>query len=130
MNEPECTIKFHNTFYKAIGWYQNGKRHRLDGPAAEYANGTKYWYQNGEFHRLDGPAAEYANGDKYWIQNGKLHRLDGPAAEYASGNKEWYIEGVRITQAEHTKRTSTSVKACANKAVIIDGAEYILVPKE
>ena len=105
MNNPECTVRF-------------------------YISPTKFvsWYQNGLLHRLDGPAFELANGDKEWYQNGKLHRLDGPAIEYADGNKEWYIEGVGITQAEHAKRTSA--KVCANKTVIIDGAEYILVPKE
>jgi hypothetical protein len=25
----------------------NGVRHRTDGPAIEYANGSKYWYLNG-----------------------------------------------------------------------------------
>jgi hypothetical protein len=29
-------------------WYLNGKRHREDGPACEYASGTKYWYLNDE----------------------------------------------------------------------------------
>jgi len=29
-------------------WYKEGKLHRLDGPAVEYANGTKRWYKNGE----------------------------------------------------------------------------------
>jgi len=32
--------------YKTIRWYQNGKRHRTDGPAVEYADGTKCWYLN------------------------------------------------------------------------------------
>ena len=54
--------------------YQNsdGKRHRTDGPAIEYANGTKYWYINGKRHRTDGPAIKYANGDKHWYINDKL----------------------------------------------------------
>ena len=44
-------------------WYLNGKRHRVDGPACEFASGDKYWYLNGKHHRVDGPAIEYANGD-------------------------------------------------------------------
>jgi len=24
--------------------------------------GTKFWYKNGKYHREDGPAVEYANG--------------------------------------------------------------------
>jgi hypothetical protein len=27
-----------------ICWYQNGLRHRLDGPAIEWADGDKSWY--------------------------------------------------------------------------------------
>lgn len=37
---------------------EKGERHREDGPAVEYADGSKYWYQNGELHREDGPAIE------------------------------------------------------------------------
>ena len=57
--------------YGTKHWYLNGKFHREDGPAAEYADGTKYWCLNGKRHRVDGPAVEYANGDKYWCLNGK-----------------------------------------------------------
>ena len=74
---------------------EDGKRHRLDGPAVESSDGSNFWYQNDRLHRLDGPAIEYGDGHKYWYQNGKLHRLDGPAIEYADGDKEWYIEGVK-----------------------------------
>lgn len=50
--------------YKTKHWHKDGKRHREDGPAAEYADGDRYWYQHGKFHRDDGPAIEYANGNK------------------------------------------------------------------
>ena len=66
-----------------------GKLHRDDGPAIEYADGTKRWYKDGKLHRDDGPAAEYANGTKFWYKDGKLHRDDGPAVEYANGTKFW-----------------------------------------
>jgi hypothetical protein len=32
-----------------------------------YDNGDKCWYLNGKLHRTDGPAIEYANGDKIGI---------------------------------------------------------------
>ena len=32
--------------------------------------GTKRWYVNGKLHREDGPAVEYANGSKHWYLNG------------------------------------------------------------
>ena len=87
--------------YKA--WWINGKLHREDGPAVEYADGSKEWYQNGQRHRKDGPATTWADGDKSWLQNGKLHRIDGPAVEYADGRKKWYIKGERYTEAEYHK---------------------------
>ena len=37
-------------------------------------NGTKRWYLNGKMHREDGPAIEYADGTKYWFLNGVIHR--------------------------------------------------------
>ena len=73
----------------------NGKLHREDGPAVEYANGAKLWYVNDKRHRIGGPAAEWANGDKWWYVNGKLHRVDGPAIELANGDKEWFVNGKR-----------------------------------
>jgi len=54
-----------------------------------YDNGMKKWFLNGKLHREDGPASEYANGSKHWWMNGELHREDGPACEYADGSKSW-----------------------------------------
>jgi len=36
-----------------------------------YVDGAKIWYQNGKLHRLDGPAIEYASGNKEWFIEGK-----------------------------------------------------------
>ena len=58
------------------------------------------WYLNGRLHRVDGPAVEYANGDKLWHLNGKRHRVDGPAVEYANGNEGWYLNGRQVTETE------------------------------
>ena len=74
-------------------WYLNGKRHRVDGPAVEWACGTGLWYLNGQPHRVDGPAFEWASGRKEWWLNGKRHRVDGPACEWPHGIKEWYLNG-------------------------------------
>ncbi len=35
-----------------------------------HGNGTKYWHLNGKLHREDGPAIEWADGDKDWYLNG------------------------------------------------------------
>lgn len=85
---------------EARKWYLNGKLHREDGPAVEYANGEKCWYLNGKRHREDGPAIEYVNGDRKWYLNGNLHREDGTAVEYANGDKYWYLNGKELTEAE------------------------------
>ena len=35
-----------------------------------YADGSKHWFFNGKLHREDGPAIEWANGYKIWYLNG------------------------------------------------------------
>jgi regulation of enolase protein 1 (concanavalin A-like superfamily) len=63
--------------------------------------GTKFWRnKRGQLHRLDGPAAEHLEGTKYWFQDGKLHRLDGPAVILYNDNKEWFKYGVQYTSKE------------------------------
>jgi len=39
----EYTVK---VYKDRTEWYLNGKRHREDGPAIEYADGSKSWYLN------------------------------------------------------------------------------------
>jgi hypothetical protein len=56
----------------------------------------KAYYFEGKRHRTDGPAIEYANGDKAYYFEGKRHRTDGPAAEYTNGGKEYYFEGKKV----------------------------------
>jgi hypothetical protein len=47
-----------------VFYYFNSRLHRLDGPAKELFNGSKYWYQDGRLHRLDGPALKFYNRRK------------------------------------------------------------------
>ena len=81
-------------------WRLNGQRHRVDGPAIEWADGHKEWYHHGQRHRADGPAIEWADGHKAWYLNDQRHRVDGPAVEWAGGAKEWYLNGVEVTEEE------------------------------
>ena len=74
-----------------------GQLHRIEGPAIEYADGSKVWFLNGKLHREGGPAYEGANGSKWWYLNGERHREVGPSIEWANGSKEWYLNGVRVT---------------------------------
>ncbi len=89
-----------------VRYYKKGtlQLHRLDGPAIEYADGTKFWFQDDRLHRLDGPAIECGDGTKFWCQNDNLHRLDGPAVIFANGTKSWYIEGVNYIENEFKKK--------------------------
>ena len=45
--------------------------HRLDGPAVTFVtNGATQWWQNGRPHRLDGPAFEWKDGEREWAIDG------------------------------------------------------------
>ena len=54
-------------------WYQDGKRHRIDGSAVIHADGTQEWYKDGKRHRIDGPAIICADRSQEWYRDGKLH---------------------------------------------------------
>ena len=86
-------------------WYQNGLKHRIDGPAVEWADGTNEWWLNGRRHRTDGPAVELADGSKFWYLNGELHRTNGPAVEYLNGTKEWWLHNQEYTEEDFLKAT-------------------------
>ena len=45
--------------------------------------GSNYWYLNGKYHRENGPAAEYANGCKLWYLSGQPHTEDGHVISHA-----------------------------------------------
>lgn len=47
---------------------------------------------DGRLHRNDGPAVQWADGMLEWRQNGKQHRLDGPAIMFADGSAMWWID--------------------------------------
>ena len=100
ISDPEYTgtlIDKHDNVF----WYKDGKFHREDGPACEWANGSKEWYINGVWHREDGPARIGVSGSKAWMINGKLHREDGPAVEHANGYKSWWFDNKEFTEEEH-----------------------------
>ena len=75
-------------------WYQNGKLHRENAPAIIGRDGTEKWYLNGNPHREVGPAVLYPNGTRYYYQNGLLNRgNDKPAVVFPDGEKYWYQGG-------------------------------------
>ena len=46
-----------------------GKFHRIGRPAINYCDGEKKWKENGKNHRLDGPAHIYNSNKYYWINS-------------------------------------------------------------
>lgn len=64
----------------------------------------KYRNQQGRLHRVHGPASTWPDGSQIWHQWGSIHRTDGPAAEYADGSKAWYLNGEHITESEFNER--------------------------
>lgn len=74
----------------------NGDFHRVDGPAIEFADGSKQWWAHGKRHREDGPATEWDSGRRAWFVGGKRHRADGPAIEWPNGEKTWHSNGKHI----------------------------------
>jgi len=83
------------------------------------------WHLNGKRHREDGPAIGWADGSRYWWLNGKRHREDGPAIEWSDGSKEWWLNGKELTEKEFNKK-----KSCEGKVVEIDGKKYKLMEIE
>ena len=62
-----------------------------------YDWGTEWFDESGQPHRLDGPAVEWADGTREWWVEGRRHRLDGPAVEWADGTTEFWRDDVKVT---------------------------------
>jgi hypothetical protein len=56
-------------------------------------------------HRLDGPAIELEDGSKFWYVNDRRHREDGPAVEHANGRVEYWIEGKKYSRKAFLAKT-------------------------
>ena len=84
-------------------------------------HGNKFYYSDKSIavrlrHREDGPAIEWADGSKVWFINGNYHREDGPAIEDADGYKSWYIDGKKLTEEQFNDRNK--VEAIRNSDII------------
>lgn len=69
-----------------------------DPPAPGRTAGQE-WHQNGRLHRLDGPAMVLPNGMQRWYVDGRLHRADGPAVEMKSGRSWYYLNGRMVSES-------------------------------
>ena len=88
------------------------------------SGGTKRWWVNGKLHRVDGPAIEFASGSKYWYLNGKRHRVDGPAIEWADGTKFWFINDKKLTFKQWLSAIWDTLSKEDQKYYAFNGFEY------
>ena len=65
---------------------------------------VRYRNRDGLLHREDGPAVEYADGSREWFLDGQRHREDGPAIEYHDGTHKWYLDGKLLSEDEFEAR--------------------------
>jgi hypothetical protein len=94
--EPTIFVESQNFEYRN----ENGKLHRIDGPASVEYNSdgsrTEKWYKNGLLHRIDGPARiEYlSNGDRCeeWFNEGKRYRENNLPRAYLIQSDNSMIE--------------------------------------
>ena len=79
------------------------KLHRLDGPAIEWADGSKAWCVDGQRHRLDGPAFEDADGSKAWC-------VDGKYLSEKQFNALWCVDGKYLSEKQFNALTAPTVE--------------------
>ena len=64
-------------------------------------DGGEAWFQNGKYHRMDGPAIIWSNGTKEWYQNGKRHREDGPAIIWSGERNAYFLNDISYPQIKN-----------------------------
>jgi hypothetical protein len=84
------------------------------------------WFLDGKRHREDGPAIDYNDGSKLWCLNGELHREDGPAIDYNDGSKSWYLNGKKLSQEKFNEWKNSQVTQETHKELTINQIENLL----
>ena len=65
--------------YGTVRWLDDDNaRHREDGPAVVWADGTQYWFNRGKSHFAHGPAILNDDGRLRWYEAGELLRRRHP----------------------------------------------------
>lgn len=59
---------------------ERGRDIPLKTSMSAFSGGTRIWKAKGNLHREDGPAVEYASGSKEWWLDGKMVRVEHPRA--------------------------------------------------
>lgn len=88
---------------KGLAFYlQHGQKHRGgDQPAVICPDGQLEWWQDGRNHRVGGPAIIFANKTEIWKRHGRKHRDVGPAITRSPDNMEWWQDGKRHRDRNH-----------------------------
>jgi len=81
---------------------------------------TRHYWKKSLRHRVNGPAQEFKNGTKFWWEDGKRHRLDGPAEEWPNGVVEWWIEGNMYTEQPYKAEIAKRYEDAENYKRIMD----------
>lgn len=84
------------------------------------SNGTKQWHLDGKLHREDGPAIEWADGAKAWYRNGLCHREDGPAVKRDNGIIEWWLNNRLVSVGERPENWNELVLLAQVEQVMND----------
>lgn len=92
---------------KKIRFDDNGMRHRLNGPAVIWSDGSEEWYVHGRRHRLGGPALVRQDGWQEWYKDDLLHREDGPAVIRPDGIRHGTSTGYGIVLVVRLSSTPT-----------------------
>lgn len=87
-----------------IQWYLGDKLHKENGPAVEFADGTREWWIDGKRHREDGAAIEFGDGTNKWFLDGKnLSEENFDAAikaKYAPPEEEKLLENYTVEEVK------------------------------
>ncbi len=86
--------RIRNDQFGCYEWYKDGKLHNDSKPAIVYDDGTLIWYNNGIKHRIDGPAFINKKAE-IWYYEDRIHRIDGPAC-IGKKSEEWFYHGVKL----------------------------------
>jgi hypothetical protein len=101
-------------------WYLNKRKHRVNGPAVEFADGSEEWYYKGLLHNNNGPAINrlwgFYCGDAYcgyyykaFYKHGLLHNKNGPAIIrpdkqiWCINNQRHNENGPAVIRGDHKK---------------------------
>lgn len=64
--------------------------------------GDVFYLEDGKLHRMRGPAIKFKSGVEWWMQDGKLHRENGPAIVGEKEVLEYWLNG-RPAEEEEIK---------------------------